>query len=57
MMQEIVFRKFLLSFMKIIKLSKSLLIRVLHFINIDDLIDTSKQIEFRLLPRVKKAFI
>lgn len=57
MMQEIVFRKFLLSFIKIIKLSKSLLIRVLHFINIDDLIDTSKQIEFRLLPRVKKAFI
>lgn len=57
MMQEIVFRKFLLIFIKIIKLSKSLLIRVLHFINIDDLIDTSKQIEFRLLPRVKKAFI
>ena len=57
MMQEIVFRKFLLSFIKIIKLSKSLLIRVLHFINIDDFIDTSKQIEFRLLPRVKKAFI
>lgn len=57
MMQEIVFRKFLLSFIKIIKFSKSLLIRVLHFINIDDLIDTSKQIEFRLLPRVKKAFI
>lgn len=57
MMQEIVFRKFLLSFINIIKLSKSLLIRVLHFINIDDLIDTSKQIEFRLLPRVKKAFI
>ena len=56
-MQEVVFRKFLLSFINIIKLSKSLLIRVLHFINIDDLIDTSKQIEFRLLPRVKKAFI
>lgn len=57
MMQEIVFRKFLLSHINIIKLLKSLLIRVLHFINIDDLIDTSKQIEFRLLPRVKKAFI